>query len=235
MLLFGSPLFFNNQQIVQIKLRKAVALLAYLAIQERAVSREFLATLLWPNQSQKNALNNLRRTLWTIRTSLSDDCVIVKGDQVQLNIDSLSVDVDEFRTLAAHNSFSNLVCLKKAARLYRGVFMEGFSLGNCREYDEWQDSVRESLELEFDAVLETMSKGYVQSDRPKEALPFARRRLELDNLNESAHRMLMEVYARSGRVDLAHKQYESCTQALEAEGIEPEDSTRELNLSLIHI
>lgn len=228
LLLFGSPKILIDQKAIPIKLRKAVALIAYLAIQHRSLSREFLATLLWPDQGQQKSLANLRRTLSALRTSLSVDCFVVEGDQIRLNSSLVNVDVDEFRMLSSPDSSPDYACLEEAVRLYRGCFMEGFSLGKCVEYDEWQDSVRETLALELDTVLQRLSEGYLRSGKPGKALPFAHGRLDLDNLNESAHRMLMQIYALSGRNDLAYKQYEACTRVLSVEGFDPEESTVEL-------
>ena len=64
-------------------------------------------------------------------------------------------------------------------------------------------------------------------DGPAElAIEAASRLLALDPTNEQAHRALMQFHARSGRRDLALRQYEKCRAALKAElGIEPDAPT----------
>lgn len=59
-LLLGPPQIEKDGRTTQIELRKVVALAAYLAVEQRAFSREYLAALLWPNLGQKRALANLR-------------------------------------------------------------------------------------------------------------------------------------------------------------------------------
>ena len=53
---------------------KARALLAYLVVEsDRPHRRDALAGLLWPDQSQKNARQNLRQTLARLRQAIDDD------------------------------------------------------------------------------------------------------------------------------------------------------------------
>jgi hypothetical protein len=155
---------------------------------------------------------------------------VTDGGQVALNRSLVNVDVGEFNSLLRSRSpDSDTSDLEAAADLYRGSFLEGFNLGSCPEFDDWQDAVRERLQLEFDELLETLITCYLEMGQPKRALPFARQWLELDPLNEAAHRALMEIYVRTGRTHLARKQFESCAQLLAREGIEPADRTRKLN------
>ena len=232
-LLLGPPQIKSHDQVAQVTLQKAIALMAYLAVEQRAFSREYLATMFWPDLEKERSLGNLRRILAHLRATVEAGCIITERDQVELNRGSIDVDVDEFHLLSSQASDSDPALLEEAAGLYRGSFLEGFNLGDCPEFDGWQDVVREGLRLEFYQLLETLTRGYVAKERPELALPFARRWLELDRLNEAAHRALMEIYARTGHTDLARKQFESCTELLEQEGFEPENRTRELNDAIV--
>ena len=101
-------------------------------------------------------------------------------------------------------------------------FLEGFNLGSRLEYDHWQDVTREGLAWDLAVLLEALTRGYLQTDKPGLGLPYARRWLGLDQWNEAAHRALMEVFARTGRRNAAQQQFASCTQLLKQEGIEPD-------------
>jgi len=73
--LLGPPRVERDGESLKIAGRKAVALLAYLAIAgERPAgvshSRDALATLLWPNSDQSHARGELRRALSSLRRSL---------------------------------------------------------------------------------------------------------------------------------------------------------------------
>ena len=65
--LFGSPQIHLNDRLVQLKNRKAVALLAYLVLSQLPQSREKLVTVFWPEFSQERAFANLRETLRVIK------------------------------------------------------------------------------------------------------------------------------------------------------------------------
>jgi len=229
LLLLGPPLVERDGRVISIKLRKALALAGYLAVERRGFLREHLAALLWPDLGQHSALANLRRMLTHLRATLGRRCISADGDLVQFDSAMVDSDVDEFQSLTGSVSGENcLVHLEAAAALYRGSFLEGFTLGDCLEFDDWQDGVRRRIEAQFDQLLETLCRGYLRAGHASSALPFALRWLELDQVNEVAQRVLMEIYVRTGRADLARRQFESCTRALAREGLEPEDETRGL-------
>jgi DNA-binding SARP family transcriptional activator len=56
--------------LVEIELRKAVALLAYLVVTGRSYGRDALSTLLWPGSDQSRARSYLRHMLWSIKKTL---------------------------------------------------------------------------------------------------------------------------------------------------------------------
>ena len=62
--LFGPPTLTLDGRPVMLDRWKAVALLAYLAVEDRPHRRDGLATLLWPELSQAKARNGLRRGQW---------------------------------------------------------------------------------------------------------------------------------------------------------------------------
>ena len=63
----GFPEFRLNGRRVELALRKAAALLIYLAEAGGPVAREVAAALLWPEADEEAARARLRRTLHKIR------------------------------------------------------------------------------------------------------------------------------------------------------------------------
>ena len=61
--LLGSPRIELDGTRIDVDTRKAVALLAYLAVTGDSHRRDALAALLWPEHDQSHALGALRRTL----------------------------------------------------------------------------------------------------------------------------------------------------------------------------
>ena len=86
----GAPVSFDT--------RKATALLAYLALAERAHARDALAELLWPDHDTAHARGALRRTLSTLRQAIGDEHLETTRDRVALaDAASLDLDVRRFR------------------------------------------------------------------------------------------------------------------------------------------
>jgi DNA-binding SARP family transcriptional activator len=233
LLLLGPPLVQRDGRATPIRLHKGLALAAYLAVERRSFSRDHLATMLWPDLGQHGALANLRHVLTFLRETLGGGSIDTDGDLVGIASAAVGVDLVDFRSLAsAHRSEPDLGALEAAAALYRGPFLEGFSLGDCLEYDEWQDGVRRKTEEQLDGLLATLCGSHLRAGRPASALPFARRWLDLDPVNEAAHRSIMEIHAREGRPDLARRQYTACARTLQREGLAPEQQTRDLHAAI---
>jgi DNA-binding SARP family transcriptional activator len=68
--LLGAPRLERDGAPLQVERRKAMALLAYLAVTGRAHSREALAALFWPEHDQARARAALRRTLSSLNVAL---------------------------------------------------------------------------------------------------------------------------------------------------------------------
>lgn len=218
--------------------RKALALLAYLAVSGEAQRRETLAALLWPEYDHSHALGALRRTLTSLRRALCDECLEISRETVEIAPGAnLQFDLARFRRLVtgarAHLAQGNPVrdCLEElveASTLYRDHFMAGFSLRDSPEFDDWQFFQAEALRQELSWVLERLVQGYSEVGDYDTAIPYAQRWLVMDNLHEPAHRHLMQLFAWSGRRSAALHQYQECVRILDAElGVAPlEETTR---------
>ena len=237
--LLGSPRIEVDGLPIEVNRQKAVALLTYLAVTGQAQQRDTLAALLWPDSSQSLARNSLRRDLSILNKALGDEHLAIEREAIELHRAGLWLDVAQFRLYLTecrkHGHPDNAVCsaclqpLAAAAELYHDDFMAGFSLPDCPDFDEWQFFQTETLRQELASVLEKLVQGYSIQANYESALPYARRWLALDNLNELAHRQLMRLYARTGQKAAALRQYQSCTQVLEDElGVEPSTDTTAL-------
>ena len=216
--------------------RKAVALLAYLAVTRRPASRELVAALLWPEADGTGARGALRRTLSVLRAGLDDRGLVVDRSAVRLDPSAFDVDVWSFDQALAvargHAHPGGDLCptcvdaLRAAVALDRGEFMAGFALRDSEEFEEWQLAQGASYRRELAAVLERLARGEAAARVWAAAAPAARRWLELDPLHEPAHRLLMEVLARSGEPAAALAQYRDCVRTLDRElGVAPLSET----------
>ncbi|WP_455381302.1 AfsR/SARP family transcriptional regulator [Salinispira pacifica] len=232
--LLGPPLLERSGRPVGALRRKATALLAYLATEGKSHSRDELSTLLWPEHGQGRARANLRRCLFSLNEASGVNLLATGQDTLRLDDSMLETDVARFRRLAAgcNRHESDDVCddciplLEEAVEVYRSDFLCGFSLPDCSLFDEWQLLHSETLRLEFAALLARLAEALETRGRYGEALLYAERLLSLDTLEESSHRLMMRLYAGSGRRAAALRQYESCRRVLREElGEEPDATT----------
>lgn len=239
--LLGSPRLEYRGATLEVGRRKALALLSYLALAEQPQSRDTLAALFWPTLDQPHARAALRTTLPTLTALVPTPWLAADRGLIALRRDRLWIDVFVFRDWLvesrSHAHSLEKVCsvclplLKQAVALYRDDFMAGFFLEDSAEYDTWQLTQREWLRREFAGILRRLSQFYSDQGRNdfEQALAYAQRWLALDPLHEAAHRMVMRLYAASGRRNEALRQYQVCVTTLEAElASPPEEETSRL-------
>jgi DNA-binding SARP family transcriptional activator/predicted ATPase len=220
----------DGQPVTKFKSVKVRALLAYLAIEAgRPHPREVLAGLLWPDWPDRDALANLRSALSGLRRAIGDrdaspPFLLITRDTLQFNaVSDHRLDVAAFLELI---TLAELPGLEEAVRLYRGAFLEGFSVGDSPPFEEWALFTRERLARQMSAALHRLAEGYEQRGEYARARSFARRQVELEPWDEGAHRQLMRALALDGQRSAALTQYETCRRLLAEElDVEPAPET----------
>ena len=238
--LLGSPQIYVNGEEKILRERKAIALLAWLAVEQTVQSRDTLATLFWPEHDQQRARANLRYLLWSLRKSVGEEWLTTEGDQLGLADGAdVQVDVTEFQRYLAewrgHSHPADVPCaacveaLEAAVELYRGDFLQGFTLDDSPQFDDWQFFQAETLRRALAAGLEGLVEQQIAGQSYAAAITHARRWLALDPLHEPATRALMALYAWSGQYEAAIRQFHRCALALQEEiGVEPDEETLQL-------
>jgi DNA-binding SARP family transcriptional activator/tetratricopeptide (TPR) repeat protein len=209
--------------------RKAKALLAYVALAPgSAQPRDKLASLLWGSTLDTTARTSLRQTLYALRRCLRDAdprLLGTDGETVSLDPNAVSVDVRDFEMRASEATPS---ALAEAAVLYQGDFLDGLAVQEP-PFEDWllghRERLRELAVKSLGALL-THQRTIGSSDA---AVQTALRLLELDPLQEPAHRALMQLYVETGRRGSALRQYQLCVATLQRElRTEPEADTKAL-------
>lgn len=238
--LFGPPRIERDGILVNTDTRKAVALLAYLAITRLPHSRDALAALFWPDYDQPHARATLRRTLSALHKALAGEWLRIDRETIGLEQkERFWLDVDEFTAnLAAYRAHhqrpeeacaSCLELLNRAIALYSDDFMAGFSLSDSAPFDDWQFYQADGLRRELGNILEQLVLRHSAHSEFSAAIVHARRLLMLDRLHEPAHRYLMQLYAWSGQRSSAIHQYQECVKILDEElGVTPLDVTNQI-------
>lgn len=235
--LLGIPEIKLDGAAVTTDRRKAVALLAYLAVSGRPHARDALAALFWPDYARKSAHAYLRRALWELNQMLGKGWLETDKEKVQLAADTdIWLDTAQFESLLDTGAGAQVSGRFEAAvRLYRGDFMAGFSLSDTAPFDNWQTRQVEYFRRLLAGALEGLADALAAAGEYESALPHARRWLSLDPLNEVAHRTLMHLLAGMGDRTGAIRQYEKCVRILKDElGISPQPETEQLYQAVLH-
>ncbi|HEU5103218.1 MAG TPA: AAA family ATPase, partial [Roseiflexaceae bacterium] len=236
---FGPPRLAYHDQPIELNLRKALALVAYLAVSGQPHSRDALATLLWPESDGREGRSRLRRTLHRLTQAIGADVLDSGPETLRISAHAdLWLDSAAFRQHATAGLAAaiqdvvapqRLAHLNAAVELYTGDFLDGFSLPDSQAFDEWQFFQRESLRQLYGQVLEQLVQAYRAQQAWDQAIACALKWLALDGLHEPAHRALMSLYAWSGQHAAALRQYQECARTLDSElGVTPEDETSAL-------
>jgi len=238
--LFGSPSLAEDGIPVDLPSRKALALLAYLAVTGVRHRRSALAAMFWPESDRERAQNVMRYTLSLLRRALKGRWLAADRETAGLDgSQEDAVDVLRFRSLLAlcrtHGHGVRETCpeclpvLSEAVKLCRGDFLAGFTLRDSVEFDMWQSLEAEALRQELVGALRWLVEGLAGQGETEQASAYAKRWLALEPLDEAAHRALMRLYAGSGQQTAALRQYETCERVLKDElGVSPGPDTREL-------
>ena len=223
----------DGQPVTDFKSNKVRALLVYLAVEaDRPHPREVLAALLWPDWPDREALSNLRYALSDLRGVIGDRAadppyLLITRNTLQFNsVSDHWLDVRAFTDLAL---LEDPACLEEAVNLYRGGFLDGFSLGDSPAFEEWALFTRERLARRVSSALHQLAAMYEQRGDYGQAQSFARQQIELEPWDERAHQHLMRVLALAGQRSAALAQYEACRRLLAGElDVEPSGETTEL-------
>lgn len=229
--LLGPPRIELDGTPIDVDRRKAIALVAYLAVTDQAHTRDALATLLWPEFDQSRARAALRRTLSVLNKALNNQWLEIDRESVGLaENDKLRVDVRRFRQqLSSPAEPNQLANLTEAVSIYQGDFMAGFTLRDSPAFDEWQFFQAETLRQDMAGALERLVAEHTAQSNDQPAITYARQWLALDPLQEPAHRHLMQLYATTGQRPAALRQYQECVRILEQElGAAPSAETTAL-------
>ncbi len=213
--LLGSPaVSFDDGRPAEPALgAKALALLAYLALEPRAHSREELAGLLWGDSSESEARASLRQTLRAIRTSLGD---VLRADRSAVQLAGTPhCDVTEFRLTLAQGPARTL-------SLEAPRFLSGFSVRHAPQFEEWADTMRAALLHDYHSALGALARGAMAQRSWRDAAEAADQWLQSDPLSEEAARIGVEALYLSGNRGGALARFAEFRETLQREtGCEP--------------
>src|SRR5438270_11149398 len=129
--LLGPPRISLGDAPLSFKRRKAVAMLAYLAMTGRVHTREALASLLARDTDDDDqAKNHLRNTLYALCAQVGDHLLMTR-QTIALNPERpcwLDAEALHSTLLATRDPATDQGTLERAVALYQGEFLAGFTV-----------------------------------------------------------------------------------------------------------
>ncbi len=217
--------------------RKNRALVFYLAAHDRPLTRDHLLALFWPDHDRAAAQHILRTMLSDLRKAT--------GERLYVEDETLRLASDTFvdaRTFAAalespHGRAlgeADAPALLAALDLYRGPFLEGFTLADSPEFDDWTASERDRYRI-------MAIRGFVRAAHIHEglrdygaSLQALERGLAFDPMQEDLQRDAMRLHYLNGDRAGAVRRFEALCKVLGDElGVPPMPETRALYDAII--
>jgi DNA-binding SARP family transcriptional activator len=200
--------------------RKHLALLLYLARSpRRARTRDQLIGLLWGDRNEAAARHSLSEALRVIRRYAGQAAIDVTVGQIRLVPGSVELDVDRLEELAAAEQWF------PAAELVSGEFMEGFSVPDASEFEDWLAAEREQWRRRSVEVLVRCAEGLIRVGKAEEAGGMASRALTIEPTSEPALRAALRSLSLAGDRAGALELYERFSERLSDMKMEPAEET----------
>jgi DNA-binding SARP family transcriptional activator len=197
--------------------RHRVALLGVLAASRSpSMSRDKLATYLWPESDARRARRALADSIYRLNASLGGSAVLGAGGQLRLNREIVCSDVGLFNDAIERGAWD------VAVRAYTGPFMDGFFLPDALELERWVDTTRERLENEYALALESLAEERRAHGDTAGAVAAWRQRATMDRYDSRVALRLAEALAAAGNHAGALRHARAHTQLVEREfGTQP--------------
>ena len=165
----------------ELRWRKHLALLIYLALSPRGRTREHLAGLLWADRREGSARHSLNVALHAVRRHAGEASIETSAEIVRLSPGTVRLDVDELEACAARSDWA------AAVRFVAGEFMEGFSVPGASEFEDWLAAERTAWRQRSVEVLGRRVDELLRGGQAPDAVALALRATALDPRSDLAH------------------------------------------------
>jgi DNA-binding SARP family transcriptional activator len=187
----------RGERVVSLPL-SAQRLLAFIALHERPIRREYISGRIWTDSSQEHANANLRTALWRLRRPR---CSLVEargggiGLASHVAVDARDVAARARRVLDHRTEDEDVARLSEAGDLLPDW------------YEDWLVVERERIRQLRLCALEASCKDLAASGNFAAAVEAGLAAVAAEPLRESAHRLVMEAHIYQGNVAEALRQY----------------------------
>src|SRR2546425_2078215 len=222
----GAPEVFHDGSRLTFSLRKAQALLLYLAVEGGMHSRSKLAAFLWPDSEPHAARTGLRTALTLLRSLLADSDASLSPHshllnehellglnpqaplELDLNVVQRAYETLRLPAVPSEQQRAALAALfQHALSLVRGPFLDGFWLREETGFDAWVQQQQQQWQVRLLQLFDRLSSWQEEAFELEQARATLTRWLALDPLAEEASRRLMRVHLARGDAAAALQVY----------------------------
>ncbi len=194
--------------------RKAWALLAFVVLAERGVSRQQLAELLFADAD--DPLGALRWSLAELRRALGVSDAL-RGDPIAAAIAGASLDLDALSSAGDRSALLDM----------SGEFLEGVHVSGCAAFESWLIVERRRVSAAIEARLRAAALDLLADGRATEAVEYASRLVARNLFDEGTHELLVRCLAATGDEPAALQQVAVAEDVLRREfGVAPSSALR---------
>ena len=219
----GAPFLLWGDSPLTIARRIPRAILYYLAVEGKLVSRSNLQVLIWPETSEKVSRARLRDNLTKLRAALPDpnllqtvdDTVLLAQDQVRVDLFAFNNLLERAGQLPWQLSPSKPLPvamyqnLAEAAKLWRGPsFLSGLKWPESEAMDAWQRAKETEIQHKLQHILVRLIDHETTIGNLEQTINWVLLALQLDDLDEHLHHMLLKTYLNLNRRSEARKHYQ---------------------------
>jgi DNA-binding SARP family transcriptional activator len=237
--LLGAPEAVHDGSRLAFPLRKAQALLLYLAVEGGLHQRSQLDAFLWPDSEPHEARAALRNAIALLRHLLDDPAASPIPSQhthllsphdllgldphapLELDLDAVQLAWKEAQALSMDPSEEQrgalVATLQHALSLVRGPFLDGFWLREEAPFDEWHEQQQQQWQVRLQVLFDRLSSCQEETGAYEQARVTLQRWLALDPLSEEAYRRLMRTHLSLGDSAGALQVYATCCAQLAEE------------------
>ena len=218
--LLGVPALVDGDGLQPLTPNTPTSLLLYLALAGDWVSRQELAYLYRPDETEAAALTYLRLQLHRAQRYAFASTLEVEKHQVRWTVES---DVSAMRRAHHEGRWADVV------NLAGGSLLNGHEVDGCPTYNSWLDIERHAVDQALRDALEREAERLTDLGDLDAASEHARHLVRLDPWDEDAQRRYLVLLARQGHKSQALSHYRRFASELEAElGEVPAQETQAL-------
>jgi DNA-binding SARP family transcriptional activator len=210
----GLVLLDENGQPVSSLGPRNLALLTYLALAAKPLSRDHVADLFWGDRDEDRARHSMREALSKVRQLLGPDSIPQRSSNVALSA-SVPLSVDASALIAASAAGDT----RTVVALYAGPFLDGVHVGGARSFEDWSAAERSMYESRFIAACIPECARLRAAAAWTECAELARRWLAAAPLDPKPALELLHALAAPGTPDalrVATREYRQISERLAA-------------------